>query len=142
MVLLLTFAFASEAFAYVQFQKEFQKAYAGRENKEFRDVVRSAKCFVCHQGEDNDHKYNNRYGQALALFLGEDDKKDKTKINEALEKVAAMPVDTTDPDGQTFGDLILAGELPGGSLEDAKKEPVGKTTNELKAKGPNNDVVE
>lgn len=116
--------FASDAFAYVQFQKEFQKTYAGRENREFRDIVRKAKCFVCHQGEDNDHKFNNAYGQALAALLGEDDKKDKKKINDALEKIAAMPSDANDPESKTFGDLILAGELPGGSVEDAKKDPV------------------
>lgn len=118
----------SNAVAYQQFQKEFQKSYAGRENPEYRKIVRKAKCFVCHQGKDNDHKYNNCYGEALATLLGEEDKKNKEKINEALVQVAAMPVEVSDPESKTYGDLILAGELPGGSLEDCKKDPPGIAT--------------
>jgi hypothetical protein len=38
---------------------------------------------------------------------------DKTKIDEALTKVAEMKIDDKDPKSPSYGDLIKAGKLPG-----------------------------
>ena len=110
------------ALGYNEFQKVFLKHYAGRENPEFRQVVRKAKCYLCHQGEE-DRKNCNRYGVAMTPHLGEEDKKDKEKILAVLLQIAEEPSDPSDSAAPTFGELIAAGELPGGPLEECKKEP-------------------
>jgi hypothetical protein len=52
-----------------------------------------------------------------------EDKDNEEKIVEALDKVAKMHVDPKDDKSPTYGDLIAKGTLPGGTLEEAKKEP-------------------
>jgi hypothetical protein len=49
--------------------------------------------------------------------------KNPEKIVESLKKVEAMHSVAGDDKSPTFGDLIKEGKLPGGSIEDAKKEP-------------------
>lgn len=117
----------SPASGYAEFQKEFLSIYAkgADADPDFRKLARKAKCYVCHQGKEDRTNYN-RYGLALTEHLGEEDKKDKEKIAEALATVADQSSDPNDPAAKTFGELIGAAELPGGSLEDSKKEPPAK----------------
>ena len=107
--------------AFPQFQKQFVAKYADGTDAAFTDLAKGAKCFVCHQGKKK--KNRNAYGEALHAYLGKKDKKDVEKIVAALETVAGASSDASVEDAPTFGELIAAGELPGGALEDAKQEP-------------------
>jgi hypothetical protein len=122
--ILLAFAAEQPAAAHQEHQREFQNLYAKKPDvdKDFKKLVRSAKCYVCHQGKE-DRKNYNAYGKALTAYLTEADRKDKKKIIEALETVAAEL--SGGAGSSTFGELIAKGELPGGPLADAKKEPTG-----------------
>ena len=122
LLVLLALTLTTPCQAYNEFQKVFLSTYAGRENPEFRKVARKAKCYLCHQGKE-DRKNCNRYGEALKPLLGEEDKKNKEKIAEMLAKVAEELIDKNDKAAGTFGELIAAGELPGGTLEECKIEP-------------------
>ncbi len=122
---LVASSLAQPAHAIKQFSKEFMKLYKvdkeSEEKTDFAKAVLEAKCYTCHQGKKKKHR--NRYGAELSKLLDKKkDKKDTKKIIEALEKVAKMPSDAKDKKSPTFGDLIKAGKLPGGSLEDAKKK--------------------
>ena len=122
--LALALAAPQRAAAHAEHQREFQNLYAKKPDvdKDFKKLVRSAKCYVCHQGKE-DRKNYNRYGKALTAHLTEADRKNKKKIIEALETVAA---ELSNGEGSpTFGELIAKGELPGGPLEESKKEPAG-----------------
>lgn len=113
-----------DAHAHSEHQREFYALYTkgSDADKDFRKLARKAKCNICHQGKKERTNYN-RYGDALTAHLTEEDRKDKPKIIAALESVAKQPSDPDDPESPTFGELIAAGELPGGSLEDSKREP-------------------
>jgi hypothetical protein len=54
------------------------------------------------------------------------DIRDAAKIKAALEKVAKMHSDPEDDKSPTYGEMIAASELPGGSLEEVQKEPEEK----------------
>lgn len=115
-------ACATPSLAIKQFQDQFLEKYADGSDAAFTEVAKGAKCYVCHQGKKK--KNRNPYGEALHEFLDKKrDKKDVEKIVESLEKVAAMSSDADDPDAPTYGELIAEGQLPGGTLEDAKAEP-------------------
>lgn len=108
---------------HAEYQRVFQEQYvkAPDVDKAYRALVRKAKCYVCHQGKDR--KNYNRYGLALTAHLKEGDKKDKPKTLAAL---AAVATEMSDGEGsRSFGDLIAGGDLPGGPLEESKKEPGG-----------------
>lgn len=130
LLILLVLILAAPCQAYNEFQKVFLSTYAGRDNPEFRSVARKAKCYLCHQGKE-DRKNCNRYGDALKPLLGEEDKKDKEKIAEMLAKVADDLVDKNDKSGGTYGELIAAGKLPGGTLEECKIEPEKQEESEV-----------
>lgn len=106
----------------------FFKAFVGKYVDDSSDeewtklVKKEAKCFVCHQGKKS-KKNKNAYGEALGEFITKKDQKDTDKILEALEKVAEMHTDADDDKSPTYGELIAEGKLPGGDLEDLKKEP-------------------
>jgi hypothetical protein len=122
--LVLVLAARHPADAHPEYQREFQNAYAKKPDvdKEFKKLVRTAKCYICHQGKE-DRKNYNVYGKAMTAHLVEADKKNKKKISKALETVAA---ELSSGEGSpTFGELIAKGELPGGPLEESKKEPAG-----------------
>jgi len=113
------------ALAIKQFNDEFKKLYKvdkeSVEKSDFEKAVLEAKCFVCHQGKKK--KNRNAYGMELSKLLHKKkDAKNPEKIIEALEKVAKLHTDAKDEKSPTYGDLIKAGKLPGGSLEDAKKD--------------------
>jgi hypothetical protein len=121
--LLVTLSFVRPAQAIPQFQKEYVTLYVGDDKTtDFAKLVKQAGCWNCHQGKLR--KNHNPYGIHLVDLLDKKaDMKKPEKIVEALKKVEAMhsiPGDDTSP---TYGELMKEGKLPGGSLEDAKKEP-------------------
>lgn len=125
--LLVTCGFARPVAAIMPFHKEFIKLYVGDDadpESELAKLIKDKKkkCLVCHQGKKK--KNRNAYGEQLSELLDKKkDKKDLEKIVAALKKVEAMPSDPKDKDSKTFGEIIAAGNLPGGSLEDLMKEP-------------------
>lgn len=121
---------AEPALAIVQFQKEFVNLYVGDDKEsEWALHVKEAKCFVCHQGKSRKHR--NAYGEQLDLLLDKKaDAKNPEKIIEALKTVAALHTIAGDDSSPTFGDLIKEGKLPGGTLEDSKKEVEGEADEE------------
>jgi hypothetical protein len=103
---------AGPAFAIKQFSDEFKAVYV-KEGTPLAAAVETAKCNVCHVGKNK--KDRNAYGEELAKLLDKKtDKDDKAKIKQALEAVAKLPSKEA---GKTFGDLIAAGQLPGGPAE-------------------------
>jgi hypothetical protein len=103
---------AGPAFAIKQFADEFKEVYV-KEGTPLATAVEAAKCNVCHVGKSK--KDRNAYGEELAKLLDKkEDKDDKAKIKQALEAVAKLPSKEA---GKTFGDLIAAGQLPGGPAE-------------------------
>ncbi len=124
--LLFTSASPPTAQAIIQFQKEFLRFYGvdkdAEEKSEFAQAALEAKCYICHQGKKK--KHHNPYGEHLHDRLDrQEDKKNTEKITAALEQVDKLPSNPDDPRSPTFGDLIRAGKLPGGTLEEAKQEP-------------------
>lgn len=123
--LVLVAFLAPSADAHPEYQRAFQTLYTKGSgvDKDFRKLVRSAKCHVCHQGKE-DRKNYNRYGLSLLDHLSDGDKKDKKKIAAAFEAVIDLP---SDGDGsKTYAELIEAGQLPGGPLEESEVEPETK----------------
>ena len=57
--------------------------------------------------------------QAIMGYCGDAD----LWIKKALAKVAEMHSDPKDDKSPTYGELIKASKLPGGDLEESKKEP-------------------
>jgi hypothetical protein len=114
-------AVADAAWAIKPFQEQFVELYVKADSTEpadvaFAELVKSAKCNVCHKGKKK--KDRNVYGEALSELLDKKaDKDNKEKIRESLAKVAAMPSNPADPSAPTFGDLIKEGKLPGGAPE-------------------------
>lgn len=116
---------ADSAFAIAPFQVEFYKLYlTDHPDKEFVAYAKKeAKCNICHQGK-KPGPHHNAYGEHLEELLdAKTDKKDKKKIQEALEKVAKMHSDPNDDKSPTYGELIAKSKLPGGDLEKSKEEP-------------------
>ena len=104
-VLMLTAA--RPALAVKPFYDEFEKMYAGAEGA-FSALVKKEKCSVCHDPKDK--KIRNPYGEALDKLLDrKTDAKDMEKIQKALKTVEAEKA----KDGETFGEKIKAGKLPG-----------------------------
>jgi hypothetical protein len=99
----------------------FKKAYVeGNTNAKFVEAAGAAKCNVCHVGKDK--KMKNEYGTTVAKFLKKADigpgktvdpttDEGKKTLAEGLEKAAAEK----NASGKTFGELLKAGELPGGA---------------------------
>ena len=112
------FVSASPARAILPFKKEWDKRYVKKESsvpveKALADAVATAKCNVCHQGEER--KNHNAYGKELKKLLNKKADKDNTaKMNEAFDTVEKLHSDPANPSSPTFGDLIKQGKLPGG----------------------------
>jgi len=122
-----TWGFTRPALGVLQFQKEFLRLYnidrKQEKKSDYAKAVLKAKCFVCHQGKKT-KKNHNPYGNELKKLLdAKKDKKNPEKIAAAIEKVAELHTDPKDKKSPTYGELIKAGKLPGGPLEEAKKEP-------------------
>jgi hypothetical protein len=107
------------------FKKAFDAKYVKAspstpEEKAFAEAVKQAKCNVCHVGVKKKDK--NAYGIALGQFLDrKTDAKDLDKINDALDKVAAMKSDPNNDSSPTFGELISQGKLPAEDSAQAAK---------------------
>ncbi len=130
-IALLTIALAAvPACAPPEYQRAFLNRYTKGSgvDKDFRKLARKAKCNLCHQGKEDRANYN-RYGEAFinrlseADRLSEEHKKDKERVAAAIELAAGLSTDRDDAEAPTFGELIAAGELPGGPLEKALEEP-------------------
>jgi len=122
--LTITFVAAiDEAHAIPQFSKEFKAKYVDNDSsdpvmKEFAAKVKKAKCNVCHVGKKK--KNRNAYGEHLSELLDKKkDKKNKEKIQQSLDKVAAMKVDPDDENSPTYGELFASGKLPPAGEEPA-----------------------
>lgn len=109
-------AHLDSAHAIDPFKKEFEAKYVKAEpgtpeEEAFAASVKQAKCNVCHVGVKKKDK--NAYGMALDELLDKKtDAKDKAKIQEALDKVAALKSNPADDASPTFGELISQGKLP------------------------------
>lgn len=108
--------FTRAASAFPQFFNEFKAKYVNEngsaDDKAFADLVNNkVKCGVCHgkdaQGKEN-KKIRNEYGKALSKLINKDDKKDKAKIQKALESVSGEK----SPSGKTFGERLKEHKLP------------------------------
>ena len=114
------------AAAVMAFYKAFVAEYVDSQSEPDaafdRLVTKDAKCLVCHQGRNREHR--NAYGAQLDKLLDKKtDARNNEKIVAALHEVAKLPADPRDPAGETFGQRIAAGKLPGGTLESLKQEP-------------------
>lgn len=116
LVALVALSWSKAASAFPQFFAEFQAKYVNEngnaDDKAFADLVKNkVKCGVCHgkdaQGKEN-KKIRNEYGKALSKLINKNDKKDKTKIQKALDSVA----DEKSPSGATFGERLKEHKLP------------------------------
>jgi len=107
------------AYGVEAFKKEFIAKYVKKDSsidadKAFAEAVTAAKCNVCHMGKSK--KMRNEYGKALSQFAKKKDAKNIEKLQEALEKAAALKSNPDDPNSPTFGELIAQGKLPGGEV--------------------------
>ncbi len=107
---------ASPAVAVKEFKDAFQAKYVKPDSTAASDVAlaqafRQASCTVCHAGGDN-KKIRNDYGKQLAKRLSKEDKKDKAKIQAALDAIAKLKSKPSDPKSPTFGEKIANGKLP------------------------------
>jgi mono/diheme cytochrome c family protein len=107
---------ATPAVAVKEFKEAFQAKYVKPDSSEANDVAlaaafRQAGCAVCHAGGDN-KKIRNAYGKQLAKLLRKKDKKDTAKIQAAMDTVAKLKSDPSDPTSPTFGEKIGSGRLP------------------------------
>jgi cytochrome c553 len=100
----LLFAGQNSAEARPGYLKAFMAKYDG-----LAAAAKKAKCGVCHPVKSK--KMRNDYGAALGKLTGKN-QKDAAKIAEALGKNEKGKSAT---EGKTFGDLIKAGKLPGGT---------------------------
>ena len=60
----------------------------------------------------DDKKIRNDYGKQLAKLVTKADKKNKAKIQAALDAVAKLKSAPSDPTSPTFGEKIANGKLP------------------------------
>src|SRR5262245_13203603 len=95
------------------FNKEWVAKYnAGDKNAKYVE----AKCNVCHEGTSK--KMKNEYGKVVGKYLTkakyneikEDEKKARDYILEGLQKAEAEKSKS----GKSYGELLKAGQLPGG----------------------------
>ena len=108
-------AATSSAYATPVFKKAFDEQYG--KNETIKKASEEAKCNVCHFG--NSKKNKNDYGKALSELLKKDNYKEdrvkaepeavKKELEEAFKKVEAAK----SKGGDTFGDRLKAGKLPG-----------------------------
>ncbi|MGO9112574.1 MAG: hypothetical protein ACLP9L_25365 [Thermoguttaceae bacterium] len=107
---------ASPAVAVKEFKDAFAAKYIKSDSAEANDVALAkafdqAGCTVCHAPGDN-KKIRNDYGKQLAKKVSKKDKKDKAKIQTALDAIAKLKSKPSDPDSPTFGEKIASGKLP------------------------------
>lgn len=137
---------APRAQATAQFQAVFLKEYINdHEDKDFAKMVKTkARCHSCHRGKKVG-PYHNAFGKHLISLLDpKKDAKDVDKIKAALAKVVKMHSDPKDEKSPTYAELIEQGKLPGGDLEEAKKDLTDeekKVEDEFKAKAAEEEAA-
>jgi len=108
---------AQSASALPPFSKEWKGKYLeGNGNAKFVEAATTANCNVCHVGTDR--KMRNAYGMAVSKYLTkakfqeikDDETVAKKYILDGLDKAAAEK----NGSGKSFGEMIKAGEMPGG----------------------------
>ena len=107
---------AAPALAVKEFKDAFQAKYIKPDSSQANDVALAsafdqASCAVCHAAGDN-KKLRNDYGKQLAKLVTKADKKNKAKIEGALDAVAKLKSKPADPASPTFGEKIANGKLP------------------------------
>ena len=119
---------ARQAAALLQFYKVWDEVYLkDNKNEDFVKAVRDPKmrCLICHQGKQR--KNHNPYGDHLVELLDKrKDIRDVEKIKASIAKVGEMHSDPDDDKSPTYDEIIASGEFPGGTLEEASKEPEPK----------------
>ncbi len=119
MASLIGYNYVRSASAFPTFYKAFDKTYLGDKTTEAQkalvaDIKRVKKCNIGHDPRKDENgkaskKNRNAYGQALAKFLSEKDKKNLEKALEVLPKVEGQRAKDAK---KTFGELIKEGKLP------------------------------
>ena len=89
-----------------QYKSAFEKAYPDLAKKHGK--AGKLTCAICHPVKDK--KKRNDYGVAMTDDLKKKNQKDADIIKEALSKAEKLK----NKDDKTYGELIKAGELPGG----------------------------
>lgn len=113
------------AYAIKPFSDQFTGKYVKKDSQDKKDqdfakLVAEAKCNVCHTGKSK--KDRNPYGVELAKLLDKQtDKDNPDKIAGAMGKVEKLPSNPAEKTSPTFGDLIKAGKLPGGTPAEGEK---------------------
>ena len=107
---------ASSTMAVQEFKDAFQAKYIKSDSGKANDVALAqaferANCAVCHAGGNN-KRIRNDYGKELAKLVRKEDKMNKAKIEAALDAVAKLKSNPTDPTSSTFGEKIASGKLP------------------------------
>jgi hypothetical protein len=126
LALVLTLSCAARpAFGILQFLKVFDEVYLKEHpDKDFVKEARNVKmrCLICHQGKSR--KNHNPYGIHLVELLDKkEDIRNVEKIKESLAKVGEMHSDPEDDKSPTYDELFKQSIFPGGTLEEASKEP-------------------
>ena len=106
---------ARPAVALKEFRDVFKTKYVKSDSTEANDVALAAafseaNCNTCHVGKSK--KIRNDYGKQLAKLISKRDKKDTAKIQSAMDTVAKLKSNPSDPASPTFGEKIASGKLP------------------------------
>jgi len=113
---------AQTALAVAPLSKRFLETY---KDSKIIEAAKQAKCSVCHYGKSK--KNRNDYGEALSEFFTKADYKklkgDKDKLKAALDSALKKAEAEKSVSGETFGDLIAAGKLPGTAPPEEPEEP-------------------
>lgn len=119
------------AFAVSKLKGYFAAEYAGEKaNDEFKGLVKSAGCYVCHVKGEDKKKVRNVYGKALHEAFEKDEfplkdwAKDQDKYAERLKDIfkKVNEAKSGDEEHKTFNDRMKANLLPGGNVEGKKDE--------------------
>jgi hypothetical protein len=95
-----------------QFKAKYVKADSDKPGDvALREACNKAACGICHVSRQ-DKKKRNAYGKELGKLLSHKDAMDSQKIQDALDKVAAMKSKAGDPKSPTYGEIIASGKLP------------------------------
>ncbi|MHC2070705.1 hypothetical protein ACYFX5_24805 [Bremerella sp. T1] len=123
--------YAPSAFAIKPFQDAFYEKYNITEpttdsEKALAEVVKEAKCNLCHGGKSK--KIRNEYGVALGKLLDKSDystkrrKEEPEKVQEELFAALDKVAEEKSKSGDTFGEKIKAGKLPAAEGTDVEVE--------------------
>jgi hypothetical protein len=103
------------AHAIKEFKEEFEARFVNRKSRKRADValaraVAEAECTICHPGDDK-HKLN-AFASQVGQLVNKNDKNNKERIRQALERAATISSDPYTPKSPTFGEQMRKGKLP------------------------------